>query len=221
MIRENTRYATDTLLMAELASARTLGAEPLPAHTSTPLTMHPAYATRARCTTKFTMQFAERHPHTSYPKGPAALVPRANFFRKISQDLTRNLLDMTVSSSTSTLDVLLYEKLDLRAFVAIFGPLWQRITLRDRESAGRKDKSMTTNRASLIGLLSLITPENDKPVAMSASWLDVEKAFFSGQEGVGAESKIRRWQTLQVARYYHCYVILLLCIIVILLYIIY
>ena len=146
------------------------------------------------------MQFAQRHPHTAYSKGPAALVPRANFFRKISQDLTRNLLDMTVSSSTSSLDVLLYEKLDHRAFVAIFEPLWQRITLRERESltAGRKDTPMKTNRASLIGLLSLITPENDKPVAMSASWLDVERAFFSGQEGVGAENKIRRWQTLQV-----------------------
>ena len=201
----NARYATDTLLLAEVASARTLGAEPRQprhAHTSTPLTMHPAYATRARCTTKFTMQFAEHHPRTDYSKGPAALIPRANFLRKISQDLTRNLLDLTVSSPTSTLHVILSERLDLRAFVAIFGPLWQRMTLRDRGLAGRKDTQMKTNRASLIGLLSLITPENDRPVAMSASWLDVEKAFFSGQGGVGAESKIRRWQTLQVARCY-------------------
>ena len=181
----DTPYTTDTLLMAKI------GGETLGVHTT-------AFPSKARCATKSTMRFAEPGPHAGISKGAAALVARANFFRKISEDLNRRLRDATIQSPTSAICILLSQKLHPKTFDAIFGPLWQRIALRDCGSAGEKNTAGGKRGEPLANVLSLLSADN-KPFTMSASWEDVMKGIFSTRGGVGVESEIKRLHMLQVA----------------------
>jgi len=181
----DTPYIADTLLIAKS------GGEAPGVHTT-------AYMSRARCTTKFSMRFAEPGSHSAVSKGAAALVARANFFRKISEDLTRRLRDVMIQSPSSALRVQLSQKLDPKAFEAIFEPLWRRITLCDRGSAGEMNTPKGKMRQTLTTVLSLLSTDNT-PFVMSALWKDVTESIFSPQGGVGVESEIKRLHLLQVA----------------------